>query len=455
MTLPDEHPAQPPLSKRSDRILREYVANSELPTASEVKRLVDDMVLRNSELENTVANLKGMLKQLEAYRDRYVDLYELAPVGYATLDDEGYVQEMNLAGSQLFGMDRDELIGYLFSQYVHPNDQAAFRTHIDGCCHEKEPITFEVGILAKDGRCIPVQVRGVPVESLKTDGTFCKLAITDISERKAVEETIRASEANYRAIFDTANDAIFVHDVDTGAFLDANQKATEMYGYPLEEFRGADVGLVSEGSPPYSEKEAKEWIQKALGGEPQRFDWRCKDKSGRTFWGSVNLKRAVLNGVPKLLAIVRDITERKNAEETLRQSEERFRTVANYTYDWEYWRGRDGKFQYVSPSCERITGYAAAEFMADPALLERIVHPEDRGKVTQHLQRESPDPRPHTAEYRIISKAGKERWIEHICQPVYGIDDAWLGQRASNRDITDRKLMERELKRRIVELQMR
>jgi len=115
----------------------------------------------------------------------------------------------------------------------------------------------------------------------------------------------------------------------------------------------------------------------------------------------------------------------------------------------------DGKFCYVSPSCQRITGYAADEFMADPALLERIVHPDDRRQVRRHLRGESPAPGPHTAEYRIISRAGEERWIEHICQPVYGVDQRWLGQRASNRDITDRKRAELELRERLATLEKR
>ena len=112
-----------------------------------------------------------------------------------------------------------------------------------------------------------------------------------------------------------------------------------MYGYTAEEFRQISVEAISEGNPPYSQDEAMQWIQRALAGKPQRFDWKCKDKAGRLFWAGINLKRTVLNGVPRLLAIVREITERKEAEEALRASEERFRTVADYTYDWEYWRG--------------------------------------------------------------------------------------------------------------------
>ncbi len=133
-----------------------------------------------------------------------------------------------------------------------------------------------------------------------------------------------------------------------------------------------------------------------------------------------------------------DITERVRAEESMRESEERFRTVADFTYDWEYWIASDGGYQYMSPSCERITGYPPAAFLDDPGLLARIVHPDDREQVARMLHSETTSGNTVEMEFRIITRSGKTCWIGHVCQPVYAADGRWLGQRASNRDITER-----------------
>src|ERR1035437_1143013 len=124
--------------------------------------------------------------------------------------------------------------------------------------------------------------------------------------------------ASYRAIFDAANDAIFVHDLQTGAILDINHKMTEMYGYTIEEARQLDVEVLSAGTPPYTQQEALQWLKKTLDGEPQLFEWLAKDKAGRLFWVEVNIKRATIGGAQRLLAIVRDIARRKRVEGELR-----------------------------------------------------------------------------------------------------------------------------------------
>jgi PAS domain S-box-containing protein len=137
----------------------------------------------------------------------------------------------------------------------------------------------------------------------------------------------------------------------------------------------------------------------------------------------------------------------KSREEDLRRSEERFRTFADCTYDWETWRSPDGKYIYMSPSCERITGYRNEEFTADPSLVTRIVHPEDQAITTKHFLEDFRAQGVLHIDFRIITRTGEERFISHYCQGVFGKDGEWLGRRASNRDISIRKRAEMELRR--------
>jgi PAS domain S-box-containing protein len=140
---------------------------------------------------------------------------------------------------------------------------------------------------------------------------------SDITDRKGAEEALRASEANYREIFDSANDSIFVHDLESGKILSVNQKACEMFGYAREELEKLTVADISTGVSPYDQEHAVRWIKKTAKEEPQLFEWICKGKSGSTFWVEVNLKLAVIEGEERVLAIVRDISERKKTEEEI------------------------------------------------------------------------------------------------------------------------------------------
>lgn len=136
---------------------------------------------------------------------------------------------------------------------------------------------------------------------------------------------------------------------------------------------------------------------------------------------------------------------------SLRKNWKTFKTVADFTYDWEYWTGPDGRFIYVSPSCKRITGYTQGDFMANPDLMSQIIHPEDLDRVSAQEAKADASGIRHVIEYRIIAKDGQERWISHICQPVYAQTDngrldkqRFMGKRGSNRDITEFKRLQEE-----------
>jgi PAS domain S-box-containing protein len=165
--------------------------------------------------------------------------------------------------------------------------------------------------------------------------------------------------------------------------------------------------------------------------------------SGLILW-TVSLRKQVSLRTKKLAV---EIQERKQAEEALREGEEKYRTVADFTYAWEYWLAPDGRYLYVSPACERISGYRVEEFQQNPNLLERITHPDDRHRLSVHI-RDVLQGKSDVCEmeFRIITRVGKECWISHICQDVYNPTGEYLGRRSSNLDITERKQAEEALR---------
>jgi PAS domain S-box-containing protein len=138
----------------------------------------------------------------------------------------------------------------------------------------------------------------------------------------------------------------------------------------------------------------------------------------------------------------REIEEHKQADEKLSQAERKYRTVADFTYDWEYWANLDGTLEYVSPSCYRISGYSVQDFMENPSLFREIIVPEDCGIWDQHVCDSKRDLTLNEVQFRIKNKDGDILWIEHASQPVIDHQGSLLGFRASNRDITVRKQSE-------------
>jgi PAS domain S-box-containing protein len=137
-----------------------------------------------------------------------------------------------------------------------------------------------------------------------------------------------------------------------------------------------------------------------------------------------------------------------NAVEALARHEAKFRTVADFTFDWEYWKGPQEEILYMTPSCERVTGYSREEFVADPGLLLRIVHAEDRQLMERHLRdiaKPIADPDGAAMDFRIVRRDGEIRWITHHCRAISGRIGESMGRRVSNRDITERKRAEEAL----------
>jgi PAS domain S-box-containing protein len=143
------------------------------------------------------------------------------------------------------------------------------------------------------------------------------VASSFLRKQRESEEALSESEDRFRTIFDSVNDAVFIHDMEAGAILNVNNTACDMYGYTSKELRRLDVQTISMGEAPYTRADVVKWIKKAASGEPQVFEWGAKHKSGRLFWVEVSMRSAVIGMHERLLVVARDITERKHQGERM------------------------------------------------------------------------------------------------------------------------------------------
>lgn|GEM_PF-3975881 len=297
---------------------------------------------------------------------------------------------------------------------------------------------------------------------------------------KPLKETLHQSEEHIKQLVANSPIAMVVTSGLEQKVLLVNKKFTELFGYLIE-----DIPDVSHWWPlaypdeKYRDQLESEWTKrvdraiKTLSEiEPMEARVTCKDGSTRdiefhlssigernivTFIDLTKRKQAeellrrthdeleekVRQRTAQLFkanaALVARITERNQAENALQISEEKYRTIADFTYDWEDWIGPSGKYVYVSPSSARITGYAPEDFLADPELVIKITHPDDRDLVQKHFREIlSGGPAIHHIDFCIVTRDGERRWISRFCQPVHGKDGNFLGRRGSNRDITKR-----------------
>jgi PAS domain S-box-containing protein len=226
-----------------------------------------------------------------------------------------------------------------------------------------------------------------------------------------------------------------------------NERWAEIVGYKLEELYPISTNTWRKLCHPEDLDFSNKELEKHFKGEIDFYDIeaRMRHKNGHWVWvhdrGKLVTRDA--NGKPEwLFGTHTDITVRKRMEEELKRSSFKYKTVADWTYAWEYWLSPENEIIYISPSAERITGYKVEEFTANPKLLEEIVLDEDREIVKKHIcekLKEKNGGLYNDYEYRLLTKNGDIRSIHHICRKIYDEDGKYLGIRASNRDITENK----------------
>ena len=193
---------------------------------------------------------------------------------------------------------------------------------------QKLRVESYAGFPLSDGQGQPIGLIAVLSRKPMTKGEFVESILKIFAvraaaelERQRAEETLRRSEASYRALFEASEDAVFIHDWDSGHVIDVNRRACEIYGYTYEEMKNIRVSEVSSGQHPYTGKEAGRLFEQAKLGKPMRLEWHRRNKDGTLHWDEVVIRPAVIAGERRMLAFTREITERKQAEQALRQAQ--------------------------------------------------------------------------------------------------------------------------------------
>jgi PAS domain S-box-containing protein len=233
--------------------------------------LLEDLANATAQVIRT-GRAEESLRREKALADIVIDSI---PGVFYVLDSQGRFVRWNQLLEEVTGRTADMLRGTDALRVIFADDRQLVAGRIREV-FEKGQSEVEARFLAND------KVRDFWLTGRRMDvgpTSYLVGSGIEITDRKRAEEVVRASAANYRAVFDTANDAIFVHDADTGAILDTNQKTSEMFGYTSDELREMSVENISDGTPAYSQNEALHRMKQASAGSPQLFTWKCKDKS--------------------------------------------------------------------------------------------------------------------------------------------------------------------------------
>jgi PAS domain S-box-containing protein len=341
----------------------------------------------------------------------------------------------------------------LWIQMVHPSDRSAVTELTQRILAGEQVHAIEHRVLHKNGS--HRWVSNAPVLRRDSEGRLVGYdgIIRDITEHKrnalALQELRehqhRAGQLLTTILSNTFVGAIYL-DTEFN-FLWVNEAFAKTCATPASAFPGKNFFALF---PQFGSR--KHFLNVVTSREPHfgtavPIEFADQPERGVTYWDySLYPIPDATHGVVGLVLTVAEVTARIRIEEQLRASELRYRTVANYTYDWECWETADGKLAYCSPSCLRVTGHHPEEFLNDPRLLDTLVHPDDLPTFQRYRVDVAKSLSLRELDFRITKPDGVSTWLSQRAAPVIAEDGTHLGWRSSTRDITDRKRIELQLR---------
>jgi PAS domain S-box-containing protein len=272
--------------------------------------------------------------------------------------------------------------------------------------------------------------------------------LQDISERVISTRTLRASEARYRSLLELAPFPAVLTRRRDGRLVYANRRAERQFGIAWEE--GVDLRAADFYESPEERERFLETLHR--DGQVNDMELRMRSGDGRPFWALVSAAIVDFEGEPAVFASINDITERKRAENALREQEEFFRLITENMGDMVTVVDRSGRRLYTSPSYRSL--FSPEQSARDVGAFDNV-HPEDRDRVRESFQRAIDSASGQRADFRVLPREGDVRYVESqsgvILEP-----NGRVGQVVTvSRDVTERKKLEQEIQQFNSELEER
>jgi PAS domain S-box-containing protein len=362
-----------------------------------------------------------------------------APEGIFVADEAGRYLDVNPSACRLVGYERDELLRMSVADLA-PSGLATEHAELFEAVKKRGTVDMELVLRRKDGGHADVSLRSIALEDGRVIG-FC----SDITERKRAEEALRESEERFHSLYAAMTEGVALHELicdPSGTpqdyrLLDVNPAFETLLGLK----RQAVIGQT--GSVVYGvQAHLAQFAEVALTGRPSHFETRF-EPAGKVFAVSVFSPRK-----NRFATVFQDVTERKQAEAALRESEERLRLALGAASQGWFDVNLKTKEVTVSPEYPRMIGYDPDTFSSNLSNWLAHVHPEDRGALGASFQSCIAEGGPETMEYRRQTKAGDWKWLRSVGKVVQ-----WDAEHHAARmigihtDITERKAAEAELRK--------